>query len=121
MPPELAAARVPGVGRELSERLASFANVAVWVAQIRAEAEGTIGRNWDGRDLTRYDLTPADMQRARKALSTIAHLFFDAGAKEVWPGVFGLPSVMRSHDEVRLIEEGPVDPGAYNFIASHLF
>ena len=121
MPPELAAARVPGAGLELSKRLASFANVAVWVAQVRAEAEGTISRGWDGRDNVSLSLTPRDMHAVRKAGATIARLFFDAGAKEVWPGVFGLPSVMRSPDEVRLMEEGPTDSRAYNFIATHLF
>ena len=36
LPPDLAGARIPGVGRELSERLAQLSNVAVWAAQVRA-------------------------------------------------------------------------------------
>ncbi len=121
MPPEVAAARVPGIGAELSHRLTSFANVAVWVAQLRAEAEGTVTRAWDGRDRVRLDPTPEDMRRARKAAAVVAGLLFDAGAREVWPGIYGVPTVLRSRDEVRLVAEGPLDARSYSFIATHLF
>ena len=121
MPPELAAARVPGIGAELSHRLTSFANVAVWVAQVRAEAEGTVTRAWDGRDRVTLDMTPEDMRRARKAASVIAALLFDAGAREVWPGIYGVPTILRSRDEVRLIAEGSIEPRSFSFIATHLF
>jgi choline dehydrogenase-like flavoprotein len=109
------------LGTELSKRLASFANVAVWVAQIRMRAEGTVSTQWDGRDLVRYTPTEEDMGSVRKALATIAHLLLDAGARELWAGVHGVPSILTSRDEVRLLEEGPLDPRCYAFIATHLF
>lgn len=121
MPPELAAARVPGVGYELMRRLERLGHTAVWCAQIRAEAEGTVGTSWDGRDKVDYTMTERDMRAARKAVSTIATLMFDAGATEVWPGIFGLPSVITSPDQIRLIDEATLEPQHYNFIVSHLF
>jgi choline dehydrogenase-like flavoprotein len=121
MPPDLAAARIPMLGAELSEKLASFANVAVWVAQVRMQAEGVVDVQWDGRDRVTMTPTEDDMRSVRKAASTIARLFFDAGAREVWPGVHGVPHALRSHDDVRLLEEATLDPRAYSFIASHLF
>jgi choline dehydrogenase-like flavoprotein len=121
MPPELAAARIPMLGAELSKRLASFANVAVWVAQIRMRAEGVVDTQWDGRDRVRYTPTEDDMRSVRKALTTIGHLLFDAGARELWAGVHGVPVVITERDEVRLLEEGPLDPRCYSFIATHLF
>src|SRR5207248_2371174 len=42
MPPELALARIPGVGGELGPRLAAFDHVVLWAAQVRAEAEGSV-------------------------------------------------------------------------------
>ena len=48
-------------------------------------------------------------------------MLFEAGAKEVWPGVHGVPSVLTSPDQVKLLEEGPTDPRSYGFILSHLF
>jgi choline dehydrogenase-like flavoprotein len=121
LPPDLAAARIPGVGRELSERLAQLANVAVWAVQIRAEAEGTVKGGWGGVDRVRYTMTENDLGVARKGAARVARMLFDAGAREVWPGIFGVPSVLRSIDEVKLIEQAPLDPRSYNCIATHLF
>lgn len=121
LPPDLAAARVPGVGAELAERLAQLPNVAVWAALVRAEAEGTVGEGLGGGDRVRYTMTENDLRTARRAAALIARMLFEAGAREVWPGVYGVPSVLRSIDEVALLEEGPLDSRAYGFIASHLF
>lgn len=121
MPPELAAARMPGVGLDLVKRLDRLDEVAVWVAQVRARAEGTVGRNVFGYDKIRYELGEDDVRIVRKALATIADLFFDAGATEVWPGVHGLPVSLTSRDDVRLLREGPLDARAYSYIATHLF
>lgn len=121
MPPELAVARMPGVGRDLLRRMARLDEVAVWVAQIRTRAEGTIGRNLFGHDAITFTPTEDDVRIVRKALSTIGELLFDAGATEVWPGVHGLPLSLKSHDDLRLLREGPLDARAYSFVATHLF
>jgi len=121
LPPDLAGARIPGVGKELTERLAQLAHVAVWVAQVRAEAEGTVTEGWGGVDRVKYSMTPRDMETTCKALGIIATMLFEAGAREVWPGIYGLPPVLRSIDEVRLVSEGPRDPRSYAPIATHLF
>ena len=121
MQPELAAARIPGVGAELLARMASFSDAAVWAAQIRAEAEGTVRPGWGGIDRVRFTMTDNDIRTTRKACGVIARLMFDAGAREIWPGIYGVPAVLQSADDVRLIEEGPLDPRAYSFVATHLF
>ncbi|MDB4934312.1 MAG: Oxidoreductase, family [Labilithrix sp.] len=121
LPPDLAGARIPGVGRELSERLAQLAHVGVWAAQIRAEAEGVVKTGWGGADRVDFTMGKRDLEAARKACALIGRMFFEAGAREVWPGIYGVPSVLRSIDEVRLVENAPLEPRSYNFIATHLF
>jgi choline dehydrogenase-like flavoprotein len=121
LPPDLAGARIPGIGRELTDRLSQLAHVAVWAAQVRAEAEGVVTSGFGGADRVSYTLTKRDLEAARKACTLIARMLFDAGAREVWPGIYGVPTVLRSIDEVRLIENAPLDPRSYNFIATHLF
>jgi len=121
LPPDLAAARIPGIGAQLADRLSQLGNVAVWAAQVRAEAEGTVSQGWGGVDRVRYTMTDNDLRAARKACALIARMMFDAGAKEVWPGIYGVPSVLTSIDEVRLVDEAPLEPRSYNFIATHLF
>ena len=121
LPPDLAGARIPGVGRELTERLSQLAHVAVWAAQVRAEAEGVVTSGLGGVDRVSYTLTKTDLEAARKACTLIARMMFEAGAREVWPGIYGVPSVLRSIDDVRHLENAPLDPRSYNFIATHLF
>ncbi|MEI7894469.1 MAG: GMC family oxidoreductase N-terminal domain-containing protein, partial [Myxococcales bacterium] len=48
MPPELAAVRIPGIGRELMNRLAVFSNLAVWALIVRSESEGRVTTGWGG-------------------------------------------------------------------------
>jgi choline dehydrogenase-like flavoprotein len=50
----------------------------------------------------------------------VARAHFAAGAKEVIPGIYGLPYKL-GPDEVSRIEEGPLDPRCYIAILSHLF
>jgi len=121
MQPELAAVRIPGVGAELMRKFESFANLAVWVMLVRAEAEGTVKPAWGGRDKVSFSLSKRDMERVRRGEAMIAKMMFDSGAREVWPGIHGVPSVLTSPDQVKLIEEGPTDSRAYSFIATHLF
>jgi choline dehydrogenase-like flavoprotein len=48
-------------------------------------------------------------------------MMFEAGAREVWTGLFGIPAALRSVDEVRLIDAMPPDPRLFSFISTHLF
>ena len=121
MAPELAAVRIPGIGGELMKHFDDFSNLAVWAVLVRAEAEGTVKPAWGGKDKVKLSLLPQDMLRVRKGVAMLARMLFDAGAKEVWPGIFGLPYVITSPDDVKRIEEGPLDARAYSFIATHLF
>jgi choline dehydrogenase-like flavoprotein len=121
MPPELLAARVPGAGVDLVRRLAQYPNIAVWAVQIRARSEGEVVSAWGGGDKVKYTIGPDDVRIARRALSFLSKLMFEHGAKETWPGVFGLPHAMTSADQVKLIDDAPLDPRAYGFIATHLF
>jgi choline dehydrogenase-like flavoprotein len=48
-------------------------------------------------------------------------MMFEAGAREVWTGLHGVPNALRSIDEVREIEKMPPDPRLFSFISTHLF
>lgn len=121
MPPELLAARMPGAGTELMRRLGEYPNIGVWGLQIRSEAEGVVKTGFGGRDKVVYSITKHDMERAKKALAFVSTMMLEQGAREIWPGVFGMSPVMRTVDEARLIADGPDDSRAYGFIATHLF
>jgi choline dehydrogenase-like flavoprotein len=48
-------------------------------------------------------------------------MFFAAGAREVWPGVYGVPTVLTSPDQLKLVQQAPLDPRCYSFVSTHLF
>jgi len=121
LPLSLLIARLPGVGRELVRRLDALAHVAVWGLQVRARAEGTVRPGWGGGPSIRYDLTAADLQTFQDGMRVLAEMFFAAGAREVWPGVHGLPERLTSPDQLPLLTEGTLDPRRAHFIATHLF
>jgi choline dehydrogenase-like flavoprotein len=121
MPPELAVVRIPGVGRELMRRFGVFSNAAVWAVVVRAEAEGSVRSGWGGRDRVLWSPTRLDVERTRKGVSLLARMMFEAGAREVWPGLYGVPQVLRSVDEVRWIDETDDDPRLFGYVVSHLF
>ena len=121
LPPEMVAARMPGAGAELMRKLAEYPNIAVWGVQIRARAEGRVKTGFGGRDKVVYSLTQRDMESTRKALSFIATLMLEQGAREIWPGVYGQPTAMTTVDQAKTLLDASLDPRAYGFIATHFF
>lgn len=120
IPPEMVAGRLPGGGRELVRRFREYRHVAMWVAAVRAESAGTVKPGLFGETVVRYELDEPDMRRFRAGLAMVARLHFAAGAREIIPGIYGLPYKL-GPDEVDKIEEGPLDPRCYVAILSHLF
>jgi choline dehydrogenase-like flavoprotein len=121
VPPEVAAARLPGAGRRLAAYIDRLDHAAIWMVAVRAEAEGRIRPSRLFGDHVKYDLTSHDMDRVRQGLKRLCQMHFLAGATEVVTGVYGLPEVLRSIDEISVFDSAPLDPRAYSMVASHLF
>jgi choline dehydrogenase-like flavoprotein len=123
LPPEVAFARMPGVGKKWKQTMMETPYGAIWAAQLRAHAKGTVSPKPEGLlgPDVKYDLTEQDMVNLRKGLRFNAEMMFAAGAREVVLGIHGLPERITSVDQVKLIENGPSNPAAYSWIVSHLF
>jgi choline dehydrogenase-like flavoprotein len=121
MPLEVAAARMPGVGVELARELADFQNLGIWGVQVRARAHGRVRRGAFGGVKIDYDMTDEDLATLKLGLFRAVEMMFSAGAREVMPGVHGVPEVVRSLDEMRAIFDVPADPRRFHCIAAHLF
>lgn len=120
IPLEMVAGRLPGGGDLLMERLLEYRHIAMWVHAVRAESVGTVSNGFFDKPVVKYTLGPADMERFRKGMAIVARTHFAAGAKAIIPGVYGLPYKL-GPDDVKLLEEGPLDPRCYVAILSHLF
>jgi choline dehydrogenase-like flavoprotein len=115
------ASRVPGLGDAFAANLSRLSHYAAWGAALRAEAQGSV-RGVAGRALVRYALTGADVRKARRATRVLVDLFLAAGAREAYPGVPGMPEVVRTREEAARLEmDGPLDARAYSMSMTHLF
>lgn len=121
IPPELVASRLAGGGETLMRRLAEYRHLAMWCHAVRAESIGTIKKSLVGdKPVVSYTLERADMERFRQGMILLAKQHFAAGAKEIIPGIAGMPFKL-GPDEVDLLEDAPLDPQKYVAILSHLF
>ena len=121
MPLELTAARLPELGANLMRGLADFGHLAIWGVEIRARTHGRVRRGLLGGTDIHYDLGAEDVRTFKVAVKRLTEMMFAAGAREVFPGVHGLPDRIRSVDEVEAIFALPDDPRLFQVIAAHLF
>jgi choline dehydrogenase-like flavoprotein len=113
--------RVPGVGPVLMKQLADYGHLAIFGVQVRARAKGRVRRGAFGRASIAYDLTDEDVRSLKMGVKRLTQMMFAAGAREVLPGVFGLPERITKPDEIEPIFDLPDDPRRFHCIASHLF
>lgn len=121
VPPEIAAARLPGFGAAFAARVAQGRHLASWGVQVRAQAHGRVRRGLSGGPAIRYSMSAADIRVLKLGMERVAEIAFAAGAREVLPGVHGMPDVVRSPAEMRALRELPDDPRLFHCIAAHLF
>lgn len=121
LPPELGAARLPAVGPELKRRLAEYGHVAQWAVQVRARAMGTVVHGFGGRAVVRYAMTREDVRTMKVGIRRLCELMFAAGAREVLPGVHGIPPVVHDLGPLAGLADLPDSPKLFHGIVSHMF
>lgn len=120
LPPEMLAARLPGVGAEWQERMAHLDHYAQWCAQVRMKAHGRIRPGLLGPSI-KYAPLDEDIAKMQDAAVTIGRMLFAVGAREVYPGIDGVPEVLRSVDELEAMARTPWKRTQVHLVASHLF
>jgi choline dehydrogenase-like flavoprotein len=124
MPPEMLGARLPGAGPAWQERLGQLDHFAQWCVLVRMEAHGTVRPTLFGTGsdaAVSFTPTALDVSRLREGLATLCRMMFAAGALEVYPGIAGLPPVLKDAAEVALVEGYDLKARHLNLMASHLF
>jgi choline dehydrogenase-like flavoprotein len=121
MPLEFGAARLPGIGPTLMERLADYGHLAIWGVQVRARAHGRVRRGLLQSKVIEYDLLPEDVAGLKLGVKRLVEMMFAAGAREVLPGVHGVPERITSVDEIAPLLDLPNDARRFHCIAAHLF
>ena len=102
------------------DRLKDYRHLAMWVQATWAESAGRIKLGWFGQPVVHYTLDRRDMEVFRRGLYVVSKMHFQAGAKKIYPSIFGFP-VELGPDQLETIRDAPLDPRAYLAIMSHLF
>ncbi|QQR89850.1 MAG: hypothetical protein IPJ88_17020 [Myxococcales bacterium] len=121
VPPELIAARIPGAGAVWQDRISRLDHVAQWAGLIHMEAQGHIDVGWGQTPKVSYTPSQADYAKAREAIALMCKMMFQVGAKEVYPGLGGVPEVITNPSQVELIEKVALKAQSFHLVASHLF
>ena len=84
----------PGIGRQLMEPLAQLAHVGS-MGPLAADAtrNGRVWREFKGLPVLRYSVTPADVARLHRGMVLCMEILIAAGARRLYPGVVGQPSL----------------------------
>jgi len=121
VPLEILAARFPGFGPALIDLLADADRVAQWGVEVRARALGSVTPGPGGKPFVQIDLGPEDVALLKRGLLTLGRAMFAAGAREVMPGVVGVPARLTDPAGLDAILRVPDDPRHFHCITSHVF
>lgn len=121
IPPEMAAVRLPGIGKVLMEEVSNLRHAACWAVLVRARAEGRVRvpRVKASSGIT-YSVLDSDLEIFAKGMRMAAQMMFEQGADYVAPGVYGLPDRITSPDQVALISAEALHPKKMTMLATHL-
>lgn len=121
LPPELLAARLPGAGPSWQRHLSNLDHYAQWCGILRMEARGRVRRGRFGAPRVSYVPTRADEGLINRAAQRLIELLFAAGAREVFPGIAGLPAILTHADQVRDLDKRHIRQRDVHLMASHHF
>jgi choline dehydrogenase-like flavoprotein len=114
------AASVPGAGPAFRRRVRDLGKLGVFGGLVHDEGGGVVkpGPFGQREPILWYRMDPRDFERVKKTISVLAEIALEAGAKEVFAPVFGLPS-LKSRQEIRNFQNSPLDPRRVECVAFH--
>jgi len=113
-PPTLHAPNLPGFGLAHKRRMAAYERMASFGALISDVSEGRVLAN--GAVL--YWMRRADVAKLRRAVSLVARMLFEAGAREVYPGV-RRHAVLRDLRDLAALETARVRAADFDMMGFH--
>jgi choline dehydrogenase-like flavoprotein len=114
VPPSLHAPNLPGFGLAHKRRMADYARMTSFGALISDTSEGRVLAN----GLVLYWMRRDDVRKLQRAVALVARLLFEAGAREVHPGVRG-HATLASAAELDALERARLRAADFDMMAFH--
>lgn len=112
------AAALPGSGATHRRFVADMPRHGIFGAMVHDEGGGAVRLGPSREPVLTYRMAPRDLARLRRSVTILAEMAFAGGARELYLPIFGL-SPVRSLDEVRKLEQAPLDARRIECIAFH--
>jgi len=113
-PPTLHAPNLPGFGLAHKRRMEDYARMTSFGALISDASEGRVL----GSGAILYWMRRGDVEKLRRAVALTARLLFEAGAREVYPGV-RRHAVLRGATDLAALEAARVRAADFDMMAFH--
>lgn len=117
-PPNILAAALPGIGASHRARIRKMRGLGSLGGMVHDEGGGSV-RTGPGREpVLWYRMAPRDLARVRRLITVLGEIALAAGAKTIFPPVFGVTGI-RSRKELLRLEHEPMDPRRIECMAFH--
>jgi hypothetical protein len=116
--PNILAAALPGIGPSHRARIRELPACGSIGGLVHDEGGGQVRLGLSREPILWYRMAPRDLARIRRLITILGEISFAAGAKEVFPPVFGVPPI-RNLAELRRLEHEPLDARRIECMAFH--
>jgi len=123
-PPAVLAVRFPDFGHLLKSHIAKLKFSAFWDAffalkNSKGWVSAKLGKSMN--PIVKYGVSMKDMPQIKDGLITLAELFFAAGAEEIMPGIYGVPSIIKKSEGIDALRKAKLKPEHMVLASTHLF
>jgi choline dehydrogenase-like flavoprotein len=118
VPIEIAAATMSGFGPGFIELFDGFDHLLQFGFMVKDTSRGRVRVGPDGEPFITYWVNDEDNRRLRLGMSTLAEIFFAAGARAVHTPVFGFEH-LRHRSDVQRLASASIAPRHYDLSAYH--
>lgn len=119
--PSIIASRLPGIGHEWQARLKQLRHCAAIATKPRGCSSGFVFEGSNGRPSLYFYVRQPDVDEVAFGLKACIDVLFASGAREVFPGCFGLPKVLTHPDQAKPLIERRWKASDFEFAGTHVF
>lgn len=118
VPPGLLAAALPYFGAQNFEIMRHYANLAIFGTMAQDDSPGGVDGEIFGMPRMRYMLTQADADKIVKGVWAIGRIYFAAGARQVYAGIYR-NAVFNNVDELDKLLKAKIPPSYLEALSMH--
>ncbi|HAA58372.1 MAG TPA: hypothetical protein DCE42_26655 [Myxococcales bacterium] len=120
-PPPVFSSRLPGIGHEFISRLKKYKNCTSIATKPKGCSTGWVSETRKGAPFLYLHVKQEDVDETAMGLKACVDALFAAGAKEVYPGCYGAPWVMKRPEESEIFLKKRFKANSFEYVGNHVF